>query len=191
MSAGIAWGGSENVLGFRHHHTGARRSCAAGPLHRHQDHPPGLQLHGRALRPLHEDADARPQPDHPVRRPRRRQDEHDGAGARRADPGDHHQGQRDRRGRRRRLLPGAERAAGGLPGRRAAERHPQPDHDQHPHGHGLDGSRRTPVQPRSRSTSGCCASSTKRRIPGASRSPASRSRTSTRRRTWSNRWAAR
>ena len=115
---------------------------------RHQDRAAGLQLHGRALRPLHQHADARPQPHHSLHRPHRRQDEHDGAGARRSDPGGHHPRQRHRRRRRRRLLPDAQRAAGGLSGRRPAERHPQPDHDQHPLGHGLDGPRRASVQPR-------------------------------------------
>ena len=81
--------------------------------------------------------------------------------------------------------------AGGLPGLEPAERHPHSDHDQHPHRDGLDGARRAPVQPRRRSTSGCCASSTRRRIRGASRSRASRSRTSTRRPIWSNPWPAR
>ncbi len=51
-------------------------------------------------------------------------------------------------GRRRRLLPGARRRARCLRGARAGERHPQPHHDQHPHGHGLDGPRRAAVQAR-------------------------------------------
>ena len=38
-----------------------------------------------------------PQPHHALRRPRRRQDEHDGAGARRSEPGGHHPRQRHRR----------------------------------------------------------------------------------------------
>ena len=42
-------------------------------------------------------------------------------------------------GRRRRLLPGARRGAGELRGDQSRGRHPQPDHDQHPHGDGLDG----------------------------------------------------
>ena len=40
----------------------------------------------------------------------RTQAQRDGAGARRAEPGDHHQGQRDGERRRRRLLSGARRA---------------------------------------------------------------------------------
>jgi regulator of protease activity HflC (stomatin/prohibitin superfamily) len=49
-------------------------------------------------------------------------------------------------------------------GCRASKRNPQPDDDQHPHRHGLDGSGRVAVATATPSTSGCCASSTRRRI---------------------------
>src|SRR5690606_40892716 len=51
-------------------------------------------------RPLHAHADAGPEHHHALHRPHRRAHEHDGAGARRADAGGHHQGQRHRFGRR-------------------------------------------------------------------------------------------
>ena len=108
----------------------------------------GPQLHGRALRPLHQDAEARPQHDRAVRRPHRLQDEHDGDGAGGAEPGGDHQGQRHGDGERHHLLPGDGRGARGLRGEQARERHPEPHHDQHPLGHGLDGPRRAALQPR-------------------------------------------
>ena len=73
----------------------------------------------------------------------------------------------------------------------AARRHRQPHHDQHPHRDGLDGPRRAAVQSRHRSTPGCCRWSMPPPSPGASRSRASRSRTSPRRATWSTAWRAR
>jgi hypothetical protein len=57
--------------------------------------------------------------------------------------------------------------------------HPQPHHDQHPHRDGLDGPRRAAVQPR-RDQRAAAARRRRGGRPGASRSPASRSRTSTR-----------
>ena len=99
----------------------------------------GPGVHGRAVRPLHPHAAAGPQPDRAARRPHRPPAQHDGAGAGRALAGDHHPRQRDGDGRRRGLLPGAGRGQGGLRGHQPRQRHPQPDHDQHPHGHGLDG----------------------------------------------------
>ena len=112
-------GGQYGGFGFQPSHSGACRPGPVLPFHRHQDRLSRLQLHGRAVRPLHQDADARPQLHHSVLRPHRRQDEHDGAGARRADAGNHHPRQRHRGRRRRRLLSGAERAAGRLSGGRA------------------------------------------------------------------------
>jgi hypothetical protein len=81
--------------------------------------------------------------------------------------GGHHQGQRHRLGRRRRLLSGAERAAGRLSRLPGSKRNPQPDDDQHPHRDGLDGPRRVAVATATPSTSGCCASSTRRCRRGA------------------------
>ena len=66
------------------------------------------------------------------------------------------------------------------------ERHPEPHHDQHPLGHGLDGPRRAALQPRRDQRAAAARGRRRGRRPGASRSPASRSRTSTRRATWSN-----
>ncbi len=66
----------------------------------HQDCAAGLELHGRALRQVHPHPVAGPEPDRAVHRPHRREDEHDGAGSRRADAGGHHPRQRHRRGRR-------------------------------------------------------------------------------------------
>jgi hypothetical protein len=77
----------------------------------------------------------------PFRRSHRLQDEHDGDGAGGAEPGGHHQGQRHGDGERHHLLPGDGRRAGRLRGEPARERHPEPHHDQHPLGDGLDGSR--------------------------------------------------
>ena len=68
----------------------------------------GYAIYDRIFRPLHAPSRS---PGlnfyHAVLLPRRPQGEHDGAGARHSGPGDHHQGQCDGRGRRRRLLPGA------------------------------------------------------------------------------------
>ena len=119
------------------------------------------------------------------------QDEHDGAGARRADAGGHHQGQRHGLGRRRRLLPGARRGARRLRGARAGERHPAAHHDQPPHRHGRHGPRRAALQARRHQRPAAARGRFRRRRPGASRSPASRSRRSTRRATSSSRWAGR
>ena len=142
----------------------------------------GLRIHGRALRPLHRTLQPGLQPHRPVHRPHRPQDEHDGAGARRADarrssPRDNAMVTRRRRG----VLPGARRRQGGLRGRPTCENaDPQPDHDQHPHRHGLDGPRRAAVEARRDQRAAAARGRRGDRSPGASRSPASRSRTSRR-----------
>ena len=69
-------------------------------------------------------------------------------------------------GRRRRLLPGARRRA--RPPTRSTDLEnadPQPDHDQHPHRHGLDGPRRAAVQARRDQRTGCCRWSTRPTAP--------------------------
>ena len=84
-----------------------------------------------------------------------------------------------------------QRGARRLRGRSARAVDRQPHHDQHPHRHGLDGPRRAACPTAIRSMRGCCKSSTRRRKPGASRSRASRSRTSIRRATSSTAWRGR
>ena len=86
--------------------------------------------------------EARAQPDRPVRRWHRPQDQHDGAGAGGAPAGGDHQGQRLGDGQCGDLLPDPRCRGGGLRGGQPAERRAQPHHDQHPHGDGLDGPRR-------------------------------------------------
>ena len=85
------------------------------------------------------------------------QDQHDGAGARRPPPGGDHPRQRHGDGQRRDLLPDPRCGGGRLRGDQPRERHPQPDHDQHPHGDGLDGPRRAARPTATRSTSRCCS----------------------------------
>ena len=69
--------------------------------------------------------------------------------------------------------------------------HPQPGDDQPSHRDGLDGPRRDPVQARRDQRPAARRGRPCDRRPGASRSPASRSRTSGRRRTSSTRWRGR
>lgn len=142
------------------------RSSASG-IHHHADL--GLELH----RALH--------------RPHRREGEHDGAGDRHSNAGRHHQGQRDRRGGWRRLLPGVRCRPRELRNHQPQSRDPEPDHDQYPYGDGsmdLDMllSHRDEINDRLLRWS----------MPhpryGASRSRASKSRTSCRRPIWSRRW---
>ncbi len=73
--------------------------------------------------------------------PHRPQDEHDGTGARRADPGGHHQGQRDRLRRWRVFFQVLDAARASYEVARLENSAAEPDHDQHPYCHGLDGSR--------------------------------------------------
>ena len=146
-----------------------------------------VERFGRYTRTLH----ARPQPDRAVLRPHRPQDEHDGAGDRHPAAGCHLQGQRHRHGRRRRVLPGVRCRQGELRGRQAGSGHHQADHDQHPLGHGRHGPRPDAVASRRDQRAAACAWSTPRCRRGASRSTASRSRTSCRRPTSCRRWAGR
>ena len=132
-----------------------------------------------------------PQSHRAVFRSHRPQDEHDGAGDRHPAAGCHHQGQRDRHGRRARVLPGDRRRQGELRNRLSGSGDRQAHHDQHPLRDGRHGPRPDAVAPRRASTRSSCAWSMRRCRPGASRSTASRSRTSCRRRTSCSRWAAR
>ena len=111
--------------------------------------PQGYTYHGREPRPLHALALARHA--HPCSGSRARcaQDEHERAGDGYSEPGCHHQGQRHGARRRRCLLPDPQCRKGCLRGRPARALDDQPDDDQYPHRHGLDGPRRAALEPRS------------------------------------------
>ena len=95
--------------------------------------PQGYEWTVERFGKLHPHPDARPALPDADLPGHRAQDQHDGTGAGRAEPGRDHQGQRGGEGRRHRLLPGARRGQGRLRGRAAGDRHPQPGDDQHPH----------------------------------------------------------
>ena len=106
----------------------------------------GHQLDDRAVRPLHAHPAAGAASHRALRRHGRPQDEHAGERPRHPAAEGHHQGQRQRPGRRRRLLPGDRRGAGGLRGAEPPSRHHQPGADQHQERHGQHGARRGAVQ---------------------------------------------
>ena len=130
-----------------------------------QDRAAGLQLDRRALRPIHRHAAPGPQSHRAVHRPHRPQDEHDGAGDRHSAAGCHHQGQRHRHGRRARVLPGDRRRQGELRDRQSRSGDRQAHHDQHPLGDGRRWTSTRCCRIATRSTSGCCAWSTRRSSP--------------------------
>ena len=122
-----------------------RRGAGAGVRGR-EDRVAGHQLDHRAVRPLHAHPAAGPASHRAVHGHGRPQDEHAGERPRHSAAEGHHQGQRQRPGRRRRLLPGDRRGAGGLRGAEPPPRHHQPGADQHPQRHGQHGARRGAVQ---------------------------------------------
>ena len=132
-----------------------------------------------------------PQSHRAVLRPHRPQDEHDGAGDRHPAAGCHHQGQRHRHGRRARVLPGDRRRQGELRNRQSRSGDRQAHHDQHPLGDGRHGSRPDAVASRRDQRAAAARGRCRGRRPGASRSTASRSRTSCRPPTSCSRWAGR
>ena len=82
-------------------------------------------------------------------------------------------------------------AQGRLRGRQPLRRDHQPHHYQHPHRDRLDGSRRDALEARRDQPQAAERGRSRRPLPGASRSRASRSRTSARLRTSPNRWRGR